>query len=69
MFTPRRSYGKPATLRIQAAKEGHADVCTVLLENNANTNKKGAVDAMPLFIAAKECHVDVCMCYLKTIQT
>ena len=43
-----------------AAQKGLADVCTVLLKNNANVNEKRAHGAIPLLIAAEIGHADVC---------
>ena len=46
------------------AHNGDTDVCTVLLEHNANVNKKFANDTA-LFQAEQNGHVDVCTVLLK----
>ena len=52
--------GKWCNTAISSTQKGHSVVCTMLLEHNANVNKKGKIRATPLFEAAQECHADVC---------
>ena len=49
-----------ATTPFQAVDEGHADVFTVLLENNVNVNQIWENNATPLFQASMNGIVYVC---------
>jgi len=45
---------------IQAAREGHADVCQQLLDAGANVNQTGAEGCTPLMYAASRGHIEAC---------
>ena len=54
-----------ATALFKATQEGHANVCTVLLEYNGNVNEKTKDGATPLFQASQEGDNEVCTVFLK----
>ena len=45
---------------LQTRQKNHTDICMVLLENNANINKKRRNSAKPLFISTHNSDADVC---------
>eukprot|EP01038_Epipyxis_sp_PR26KG_P005494 gene5494-7606_t len=56
----RSYYEKNNTALINAVHGGKAQVVSVLIEANADINKKDQSGRTPLFIAAKEGHVEIC---------
>ena len=44
----------------QTARNGHVNVCTVLLKNNADVNEKEKTDITPLLMAAQKTLSDIC---------
>ena len=53
------------TSLFKAAQRGHADIYTLLLENEVIVNGKCKSGATPLFQAAEKGHADVCTVLLK----
>ena len=49
----------------QAAKNGHADVFTMLLQNNANVQEKGENGVTRLFVSAEKGYTDIITDLLK----
>lgn len=49
-----------ATPLFQAAQNGHADVCTALLDHNASVNKKWRTGATVLFQSTQTGHANIC---------
>ena len=53
------------TPQMEAAQTGYTDLCTMLLEHNANVNRKSENHATLLVLAAQEGHGDVCTVLLE----
>ena len=48
-----------------AAQNGHVDVCTLLLQNNAHVNQQNEKDVFPLYIAVEIDETNVCTLLLE----
>lgn len=48
-----------------ATQNGHVDVCTLLLENNAHINQQRNNEEFALWIAAQYGHVDLCTLFFE----